>query len=276
MSGIMNILAIAQSILAGQTVAKADGQDDDPDAMAAASAQANAQGGAEADTRAGGAATSQEDLDKARADAQASQQAAAAQGGEPGAGGEGGEGGGGDGDGDDDGSEGGEIAKAEILESMKFLANMHGISGEEVAKAFSGLEGDPTKGKAPVGGGVEILERIVEGQNAQNKILEAIASFLQELSRSHVSLSGEVAKAITNATEAKAEALKTSETLAAAIRTATPAPQKGLDHTVAKALLEGQGQRPLTSNDLFQVALSGKLSPVEAAAANRSIHHGGN
>lgn len=261
----LSLLALANSILSGAPVAKAEGQVEDPDAINGADARAKE-----------GVAT-EETVESARKEAQAAQQAAAPAPGEDGApgapsagDGDGDEGGAGEGDGD--GDEEVPVAKAEIIESMKFLAQMHNITGEEVAKAFSGLEGDPSEGKAPVGAGVEILQRIVEGQENQNKILDAIAGFLAEMSKNHVSLSGEVAKSLVAAESAKSEAAKVSDALAGIMKTAPASPTKALPGT---EILKSQDTTPIpTANDLFQAALKGELSPLQAAAHNRIAHHG--
>ncbi len=282
-SKALSILQIAQNLLAGKPIAKAEGQDHDAD---------DVQG---ADTRAEGAGPTEKDLDAARQEAQASAAAAGNDAGGPAGtgtaggneqgtnGGEGGapggapepdgDEGGGQGPGDDDGDEG-SVAKAEVLETIRFLARAHNIAPEEVAKAFTGLEGLPTQSPAPVGQGVELLDKLIAGQNEQNKILDAIASALGDLTKHQVSLGGEVAKAIHGAEEAKTAATSVSDALAGLVRKAPAAAPKGLDTTaVAKALPSGA---PTPSvNDLFRLGLEGKLDPLQAAAASRVAQHPG-
>jgi hypothetical protein len=165
-----------------------------------------------------------------------------------------------------------EIGKAEILASIKFLANAHGLTGEEVAKAFTELEGNPAKGKGPVGKGEELLESIVTGMNAQSKILEAIASAILDLRKDSVSLSGEVAKSLASSEEARKLAEDAATKLQALPRTSPALPVKALE--VAKALEGGSGgSSPLTSAQLFTLALEGKMNPLETAAANRRVNY---
>lgn len=285
MSKALSLLQIAQTLLTGGVVAKAEpGKEPDPDAI---------QGH---DPRAEGGEPTAEQLEAARQESQAGQQAAAAQGGEPGAGGEGGaeggEGGaggsgapepdgdegGGQGPGDGDGDEGGQVTKAEILASITFLATYHQIPAEEVAKAlgFSGGEGDPTAGKAPVGQGVELLQRIVEGQENQNKVLDAIAGFLAEMSKKTVALGTEIGKSLEAADAAKAIAEATALQLAGIVKLAPAMPAKA-QVEVVKALGDGPGHGGaprLSSQDLFKIALKGEHSPAQIANANRGINYG--
>jgi flagellin-like hook-associated protein FlgL len=265
----LSLLELAQQMLSGTVVAKADAAPapgaEDPDAI---------QG---KDQRAEGGAPTEEALNEARTEAQAGQQAQGGpEGGEPGApGSDGGEGGEGDAEGGEpDGDEGGappQVTKAEIMDSIKFLAEFHGLTSDEVSKAFSGLEG--YNSGAPVGGGVEILQRIVEGQENQNKILDAIAGFLAELTKKTVSLGTEIGKSLEAAEAAKATAKAALDNITTAMRSA-PAALPKAEAIVAKALGQGGGERPsLTSQDLFKLALEGKMSPTEIASANRSLNY---
>ena len=263
----LSLLELAQQMLSGSTVAKADAAPapgaEDPDAI---------QG---KDQRAEGGAPTEEALNEARTESQAGAQAQGgpeggapgdgAPGGEP-DGDEGGDGGSGDGDGDEAPPQ---VTKAEILDSIKFLAEFHGLTGDEVTKAFSGLEG--YNSGAPVGGGVEILQRIVEGQENQNKILDAIAGFLAELTKKTVSLGAEIGKSLEAAEAAKATAKDALDNITTAMRSA-PAALPKAEVIVAKALGE-QGRPSLTSQDLFKLALEGKMSPTEIASANRSLNY---
>jgi hypothetical protein len=261
----LSLLELAQQMLSGTVVAKADAASapgtEDPDAI---------QG---KDQRAEGGAPTEEALNEARTDAQAGQQAQGApgEGGAPGS--DGGEGGEGDAEGgESDGDEGGtppQVTKAEIMDSIKFLAEFHGLTSDEVAKAFSGLEG--YNSGAPVGGGVEILQRIVEGQENQNKILDAIAGFLEELTKKTVSLGAEVGKSLEAAEAAKTTAKAALDNITTAMRSA-PAALPKAESIVAKAL-GGQERPSLTSQDLFKLALEGKMSPTEIASANRSLNY---
>lgn len=273
----LSILEIAQKMLLGAPVAKAEPApgSQDPDAVEGK------------DPRATGGEPTAEALEQARQEAQSGQQAAAEAApnpdgsvpGTPGAGGaaEGGEdeegGAGGSGAPEPDGDEAPQVAKAEILASMKFLAESSGITPEEVAKAFSGGEGNPNFGKAPVGQGVELLQSIAEGQQNQNKILEAIAAFLADLTKKTVSLSGELTKSLEASESAKSTAEAVRDSLAGIMKTA-PAALPKAEAIVAKALGQGGEAPAMTSADLFKVALTGKLSPTEVAAANRSINYG--
>jgi hypothetical protein len=285
----LSILEFAQTLLLGGTVAKAQPGAEDPDAI---------QG---KDPRAEGGAPTDEQLEAARSESQAGQAAAAQAGGEGGApGGEGQEGGaggsgddesGGPGPGSDDEEDEGEVTKAEILASITFLAQHHKIPAEEIAKAlscchkcgktpcccksegFSGTEGDPTESLMPVGHGVELLKRIVEGQENQNKVLDAIAGFLAEMSKKTVALSTEIGKSLEAADAAKATAEATAAQLAGIIKTAPAMPSKA-QVDVSKALSDGGGAPKVTSNDLFKMALEGKHSPTQIASANRAINYG--
>jgi hypothetical protein len=257
------LLELAQQMLSGTVVAKADAAaapgTEDPDAIPGK------------DQRAEGGAPTEEALNEARTEAQAGQQAQGGpEGGAPGEGGEGGEGDAEDGESDED--EGGappQVTKAEIMDSIKFLAESHGLTSDEVVKAFSGLEG--YNSGAPVGGGVEILQRIVEGQENQNKILDAIAGFLEELTKKTVSLGAEVGKSLEAAEAAKTTAKAALDNITTAMRSA-PAALPKAESIVAKAL-GGQERPPLTSQDLFKLALEGKMSPTEIASANRSLNY---
>lgn len=274
----LSLLQVAQALLLGENVAKAEpgAKAPDPDDI-----QGN-------DARTEGGAPTQEQVDAARAESQAGQQAAAAQGGEPGAGGEGGgegqEGGaGGSSEGGEGGGEGGgapepdgdEVTKAEILASITFLAQHHKIPAEEVAKAlgFSGGEGDPTAGKAPVGQGIELLQKIAESQEGMNKVLDAIAGFLSELGKRTVSLGTEVGKSLEAAEAAKTTAAATAEQLAGIVKAAPAMPAKA-QVEVVKALPSGGAAPTVTSQDLFKRALAGDLSPTQIASANRAINYG--
>lgn len=270
MSKAMSLLALANSILSGTPVVKAEGSDD-PDALP----QGNEEGSA-----------TKEQLDAARAEAASATPAPAPEDGapgEPGAApgapepdGDEGQPGPGDKDGDEQ-----PVTKAEIIESVKFLMGMHditlpevvkafGVEGEEVLKSFSGLEGDPTKGKAPVGKGIDALEKLVEASDSQGKVLEAISSFLAELSRNHVSLAGEVSKALSASESAQVEASKVSTALAGIMKTAPAAPAKA---RTAEEIAKAEPTAPrATPDDLFQKALRGELNPLEAARANHIAH----
>jgi flagellin-like hook-associated protein FlgL len=268
----LSLLELAQQMLSGTVVAKADAAPapgtEDPDAI---------QG---KDQRAEGGAPTEEALNEARTEAQAGQQAQGGpEGGAPGEGGalgsDGGEGGEGDAEGgESDEDEGGappQVTKAEIMDSIKFLAEFHGLTSDEVTKAFSGLEG--YNSGAPVGGGVEILQRIVEGQENQNKILDAIAGFLAELTKKTVSLGTEIGKSLEAAEAAKTTAKAALDNITTAMRSA-PAALPKAEAIVAKALGQGGGERTsLTSQDLFKLALEGKMSPTEIASANRSLNY---
>jgi len=275
-SKTMTLLALANSILCGTPVVKAEGNDD-PDALP----KGNEEGSA-----------TPEQLEAARQEAQSAAPAPGAEGqggapGEPGAApgapepdGDEGKPGPGDGDGD----EGQPVSKAEIIHSVKFLMDMHevtlpevvkafGVEGEEVLKSFSGLEGDPAKGKAPVGKGIDALEKLVEASDSQGKVLEAIASFLAELSRNQVSLAGEVAKSLTASESAQAEATKVSTALAGIMRTAPAAPAKARTaDEIAKAEPSAPAEARPTPDDLFHKALRGELNPLEAARQNHIAH----
>jgi len=181
----MNLLELANRLLTG-TVAKAEVPPEDPDKPTPG-------------------ATGKEELEAARQEAASGQQAQAdaagpeGEGGAPPTGAEGAAG--------EEGAAGAEgagappkpeeeespVEKAEILKSMQFLAEQYGITSEEVAKAFTGLEGDPSAGKEPLGKGVEYLEGLLK---KQGDILERIASFLQELSAHTVKMGDQVAKSL--------------------------------------------------------------------------------
>lgn len=273
----LTILQIAQALLTGEAVTKAEpapGTAPDPD---------NIQGH---DGRTEGGAPTPEQLEAARAESQAGQQAAAAQAGGPGDGGDGGAPGGAPGEGGEGGEggaggsgsepDGDEVTKAEILASITFLATHHKIPAEEVAKAlgFSGGEGDPTAGKAPVGQGIELLQKIAEQNEGMNKILDAIAGFLSEMSKKTVSLATEVGKSLEAAEAAKASATETAEKLAGIVK-AAPAMSPKAQVEVVKALPgEGGGAPTITANDLFRLALEGKHTPHQIAHANRAITYG--
>ena len=264
----MNLLELAQSLLSGQPVAKAE-PSADPDAPTP-----------------GG--MSEEEMEAARKEAQAGQQAqaAAAPGGgeaapgaaapgaaaEPGAAaapapepdGDENNPGAGDGDGD-------EVTKAEILKSIHFLADTYQLSGEEIAKSFSGLEGDPAFGKDPVGKGVDYLEGLLK---KQGDILERIAGFLQELTGHTVKLGDQVAKSLEASEIAKSLAEKTSATVEALPKIATAKTPKGAtaEEIVAKAEGGPGKEAKLTGEQLFKMALDPKcpLSPQDMARTNRA------
>lgn len=253
----LSLLALAKGILGVPTIAK--GEWEDPDAI---------------DPRAEGSTADPDAMGEAREEAQSGQQAQGAEGGAPGAPGEGGEEpdwdegqpGPGDGDGDEP------VNKEDVVKSIRFLADAHGISLGEIAKGFSGVEGDPAEGVAPVGRGVELLESIVSGVNQQGKVLEAIAEALHGLVKQQVSLGGDVAKALTGIDEARTAHATLAQTVADLPKTAPALPSKGAaPEQIAKAIPEG-GARP-TSEDLFQMALRGEVDPATCAAANRRINY---
>jgi len=258
----LNLLSIANALLSGKPmpqVAKAEGED--PDAL-------------QSDPRAQGGSPDPQQMGDARQEAQAGQQA----GGAPGQG-DGSEGGAPEPDGDENGGgnpdgDGDEpVAKAEILNSMRFLARSHGITPAEVAKAFSGLEGDPAISPDPLGKGQEYLEQIVTGMNSQGKILEAIAGAIVDMAKHTVSLQGEVAKALTDAGDAKSAAATAAAQIASLPRTAPALQAKGTPaEEIAKA---DAGSNPLTAEDLFQMALKPDcpLSPAQIAQASRQINY---
>lgn len=279
----LSILKIAQDILAGRpTVAKAEGEDPDRVDPRAAAGDGAGAGDGDADDK----------LKQAQQEAQAAGAAAGAQGGAPGEGGQpgaadegGGQGPGGDGDGDEGGKGSGDgngdeeqpVAKAQILDSMRFMADTYGISRDEVVKAFTPLEG-PIHGDQPIGRGVELLEEIVEGHKSLGKILDAIAAAISDLTKHQVGLSGEVTKALQTATEAQAASEKINQTLGGLLRVAPPALAKAKDPAeIAKAQgSDGSdgGAQPLTTSDLFKLALDGKMGALEVASANRRINYG--
>lgn len=279
----LSLLQIAQALITGGVVAKAEpGKEPDPD---------NIQGH---DPRAEGGSPTEEQLEAARAESQAGQQAAAAQGGEPGAGGEGGaeggeggeggaggpgagdEGGGQGPGGDGDGDEGGQVTKAEILASITFLANHHQIPAEEVAKALGFSGGEGYNSGAPVGQGIELLQKIAESQDGMNKVLDAIAGFLAELSKKTVALGTEIGKSMEAAEAAKVTAEGTAAQLAGILKVAPAMPAKA-QVEVTKSLGDGPGQGGaprLNANDLFKIALKGEHSPAQIASATRAVNYG--
>jgi hypothetical protein len=259
-----NLLELAQALLNGTPVAKAEGPETDPDKPTPG-------------------APSEEEMQAARKEAQAGQQAAAAQGaeGQPGApgapgapGGEGPEHEAGEGPAQEEAEhasgeeEDDEVSKADVLKSITFIAEQHGITGEEIAKAFSGLEGDPSRGKEPVGKGVEYLEGLLK---SHTDILERIAGFLQELAGHTIKIGENVTKSLEVAEVAKSLSEQTAATVDALPKTAPAKAPKAADGVeIAKA--EGPGQPKLSGADLFKMALDPKctLSPQEMARTNRA------
>ena len=265
MSAAAALLELANKILTGQTIVKAEDAED-PDKLPAK----------KPDERAEEAAPGKEDIQAAREEASAGQQAAAPEGGVP-ANGEGGPGAQeeaaaakqGEEPAPEEEEEG--VTKAELLDSMKFLASAHGLSNEEIVKAFTGCEGDPAVSPAPLGKGVEMLEQIVMGMNAQSKILESIASAILELTKNQVKLNTEVTKSLEASEVAKSEAAEVKAKVEALPRTAPALPAKAEIAKSEGAPAAGAG---LTADDLFKIALEGKMSPMEVAAANRRVNYG--
>jgi hypothetical protein len=260
----MNLLELANRLLTG-TVAKAEVPPEDPDKPTPG-------------------ATGKEELEAARQEAASGQQAQAdaagpeGEGGAPPTGAEGAAG--------EEGAAGAEgagappkpeeeespVEKAEILKSMQFLAEQYGITSEEVAKAFTGLEGDPSAGKEPLGKGVEYLEGLLK---KQGDILERIASFLQELSAHTVKMGDQVAKSLEAAEAAQALASGTAAKVEALPKTAPAKAPKAAsaEEIVAKAETMAAGNtQKLNGQDLFKMALDPKcpLTPQDMARANRA------
>jgi hypothetical protein len=225
-------------------------------------------------------APTEDKIKDAREEAQAGQQAAGPEGGAPG------EGEGADGSAEHEGGESAEdetaegqekggdddqdVTKAEVLKSMQFMADSYGLSGDEVVKAFSGLEGNPTSGKEPVGKGIEYLEGLI---NKQNDILGRIAGFLQELAGHTVKLGDQVTKSLEASEIAKSLAESTATIVEALPKTAPAKPSKGAGtEEVAKSLRDAE-KPALNAGDLFAMALDPKcnLSPQDIARANRKV-----
>jgi hypothetical protein len=236
------------------------------------------------DERVQGASPDDTAMSDARQEAQAGQQAQG-QPGDLGASepdGDEGQGGSGDNDGDE------EVSKAELLDSLCFLAKAKGITHDEIAKAFSGLEGDPSKTFHPVGKGEELLEEIVLQQKGQNKILDLIAEALNEMAKQTVSLRGEVAKAnqeiakaneeIAKAQCETAEARKSAsealEKLNLLPRTAPARAPKAETGEFAKALPPNIGQPNIKSDEVVKLIFEGKLTPEEGVLAGRRLNYG--
>lgn len=262
----LEILRRAQAILMGTPVAKATG-DNDPDDLAEGS-----------DARAASAAPTDDSLTEARKEAQSAQPAPGEVGPDgqpaPGAPGEGAAHEAGEGvseeseehaSGEEEADE--SVSKADILQSIRFFARSNGIEPDEIVKAFSGTEGNPAKGPAPLGQGVELLEKISIGLNAQGKVLEAIAGALLDLSTNQVKLGGELAKSVASSEAAIAAAAAAEAKYARLPRVSDALPSKGQE--IFKA--EGS-DRPLTGADVMKMAMSGQLSPTEAAALNRKVN----
>lgn len=251
-SSTLALLAQAQALLTGATVAKAIPSEPAPDAQADPNAQANPDEAA---------------LEAARQEAAKGQAAQAPAPGEEGAPGEGGDpGAGGEGDDDEpgDGDGDGEVMKAEVLKGMRFMAQLNGLSDEEVVKAFTGCEGDPSKTSMPViGKGEEFLEKLLTGSQEQGRVLEAISSAILELARNQVSL-GEVAKSF----EAVAARQASLEAQVSGLPKTAPAAAAKAATEIAKA----EPSTPVVNHQsLFDLALAGKLSPEEAAGASRQV-----
>lgn len=250
MSKTMEILAAANAILRGQkiTIAKAEGED--PDTL-------------NSDSRVEGVSPDPQKLEQARTEAQAGQQAAMENTGEP------------------VGSPNSnspapisepneQVAKGEIISSILYLAKARGITGQEIAKAFSGLEGDPAESLHPLGQGEKFLESIVTGVNAQGKVLEAIANSIADLAREQVSLKEEVAKSFAETADARVKALEALNKVQVLPRTAPALQPKGMPfETIAKSQNDG---KPLSHEDVFQLALDNKLSHQEIAQLNRRVN----
>ena len=124
--------------------------------------------------------------------------------------------------------------------------------------------------------GVELLQRIVEGQENQNKVLDAIAGFLAEMSKKTVALGTEIGKSLEAADAAKTTAEATAAQLAGILKIAPAMPAKA--HVeVTKSLGDGPGQGGaprLNANDLFKIALKGEHSPAQIASATRAVNYG--
>ena len=266
----LELLRIAQAILTGTPIAKAEGESD-PDDLQPGS-----------DARASAAAPTDDSLSEARDEAQSGQQPAAGENMPPGAPGaapaapgegaahEASESGSEESDEHANGEEGpDEVTKADIIQSMQFFAKSNGIKPDEIVKAFSGLEGNPAKGTEPVGKGVELLEQITIAIKDNSRVLDAIAGALLDLSKSQVKLGGDVAKSLASSEAAVAAAEEAKTKLARLPRLSDALPAKGLSSEVVKA--EGN-DRPLTGQDLFQMALKGQLNPLDAAKLNRQVN----
>ena len=273
----LELLRIAQAILTGTPIAKAEGEDTtDPDALQPGS-----------DPRAGGAAPTDDSLSEARDEAQSGQQPAAGENmapGAPGAAGAASPGAPSEGTAHEAGEtsseesdehangeeEPDEVTKADIIQSMQFFAKSNGIKPDEIVKAFSGLEGNPAKGTEPVGKGVEFLEQISIAIKDQGKVLDAIAGALLDLSKSQVKLGGDVAKSLASSEAAVAAAEEAKTRLAKLPRLSDALPAKGMG---GSEIVKAEGSdRPLTGQDLFQMALKGQLNPLDAAKLNRQVN----
>jgi hypothetical protein len=241
------------------------------------------------DARVGAASPDEDALEDAREEAQAGQQQGQGTENMPGVGGsqkpepDGDEGkpGPGDGDGDE-----GEMSKSMMLENFAWLAKHKGITKDEIAKAFSGLEGDPTQGFSPVGKGEELLEKIAFQGEFNTKILEKIAGCLQDFAAQTVALGKDLAKANQEITALKEEVTKghretqTAQDAAKAAlesvrllpRTAPAKPAKGLDSMqVSKAIQEKPN---LTHTEIADMILAGKLSSQEGTVYGRMLNYG--
>jgi hypothetical protein len=162
-----------------------------------------------------------------------------------------------------------EVTKSEILKSMHFLAETYKIGPEEIAKSFSGLEGDPAVGKEPVGKGVEYLEGLLK---KQSDILERMAGFMQELCQHTVKLGDQVSKSIETSEVAKSLAEKASAEVDALPKIATAKTAKGASAEEIVAKAESGQDKKLTGEQLFKMALDPKcpLSPQDMARTNRA------
>jgi hypothetical protein len=237
------------------------------------------------DPRVTGASPNDGDIQEAREEAQAGQQEQQM----PGVGGSQGQHPEPDDDnegGPNDNDEDNEVTKAMVLDSIAYLVKEHKIQPQEFAKAFSELEGDPTKNFNPVGKGEELLEKIVSQGESNNSILEKIAGCLkefasqtvamsQELAKAHeeiLGLKNEISKGHMEATSAQAAAKLALENARLLPRTAPAKPAKGLDSMqVAKGMTEAP---VLNHAQIADMILAGKMTAQEGTVYGRMANYG--